>query len=76
MRNPLKEEEEEIYVVLVLFGSSDWSSVAARVWLCLCMLHATLASSVQYCCFDEFEAKTDISWSCSLLWRLSDKKVL
>lgn len=57
VRNPLKEEEQEIYVFLVLFGSSDWSSVAARVWLCLCLLHATLAS-VQYCCFDEFEAKT------------------
>lgn len=56
MRNPLKEEEQEIYVVLVLFGSSDWSFVEARVRLRLYLLHATLAG-VEFCCFDEFEVK-------------------
>ncbi|KAG5016888.1 hypothetical protein JHK85_023024 [Glycine max] len=75
MRNPLKEEEQEIYVVLVLFGSSDWSFVEARVRLRLCLLHATLVG-VEFCCFDEFEVKKDMLWNSGLLWRLSDKKIL
>ncbi|KAH1265281.1 hypothetical protein GmHk_01G001015 [Glycine max] len=66
VRNPLKEEEWEIYVVLVLFGSSDWSFVEARVRLRLYLLHATLAG-VEFCCFDEFEVKKDMLWSCGLL---------
>ena len=65
VRNPLKEEEWEIYVVLVLFGSSDWSFVEARVRLRLYLLHATLAG-VEFCCFDEFEVKK-VCWICAFV---------